>query len=68
MNNFYTFARKSNLMDGVWKFLAAFFEAIFSVMPWIGLWFNKLLIVIGFVAFFGWVWYMSRQNEIEKFD
>ena len=55
-------------MDGFWNFLAKFFEAIFSAMPWIGLWFNKLLIVIGFVAFFGWVYYMSRQNEIEKFD
>ena len=55
-------------MDGFWNFLAKFFEAIFSVMNWMGPWFNKLLIVIGFVAFFLWVGYMSRQKETEKFD
>ena len=55
-------------MDGFWNLIAKFFEAIFSVMPWIGLWFNKLLIVIGFVSFFLWVGYMSRQKETEKFD
>jgi hypothetical protein len=55
-------------MDGFWNFLAKFFEAIFSVMTMIGPWFNKLLIVIGFVAFFLWVGYMSRQKETEKFD
>ena len=55
-------------MDGFWNFLAKFFEAIFSVMPAMGPIFNKLLIVIGFIAFFGWVWYMSKQNEVEKFD
>jgi len=55
-------------MDAFWNFIAKFFEAIFSVMPWIGLWFNKLLITIGFIAFFLWVRYMSRQKETEKFD
>lgn len=55
-------------MDAFWNFIAKVFEAIFSVMPWIGLWFNKLLIAIGFVSFILWVGYMSRQQEIEKLD
>jgi hypothetical protein len=37
-------------------------------MNWMSPWFNKLLIVIGFLAFFIWVSYMSKQKEIEKFD
>jgi hypothetical protein len=55
-------------MDGFWNFIAQVFQAIFSVMPWIGLWFNKLLIAIGFISFILWVSYMSRQQEIEKLD
>jgi hypothetical protein len=55
-------------MDWFWNFLANFFQAIFSVMPFVGLWFNKLLLTIAFIAFFTWLWYMSKQNEVEKFD
>jgi len=55
-------------MDAFWNFLAKIFEAIFSVMSVIGSGFNKLLILIGFIAFFGWVWYMTQQKETEKFD
>jgi len=55
-------------MDGFWNFLAKCFQLIFSVMNWMSPWFNKLLIVIGFIAFFIWVSYMSKQKEIEKFD
>ena len=51
-----------------WTFLAKVFQAIFKLIPSIGLWFNKTMIVIGFVAFVIWLWYMSRQNETEKFD
>mgnify|MGYP006908205215 CR=1 FL=1 len=55
-------------MDGFWYFLQSFFEAIFKVVPFFGLWFNKFLIVIGFIAFFLWLNYMSKQKEVEKFD
>ena len=51
-----------------WNFLAYLFKAIFNFMPFIGLWFNKLLITVAFIAFFIWLWYMSRQKEVEKFD
>ena len=30
--------------------------------------FNMLLIAIGFIAFFSWVWYMSKQKEVTKWD
>ena len=55
-------------MDGFWYFLAHFFQAIFSGMNWVSPWFNKLIIAIGFIAFFIWVSYLSKQKEIEKFD
>ena len=55
-------------LAGFWLFIAAIFQAVFHVMPWIGLWFNKLLIAIGFIAFFSWVAYMSKQKEVEKWD
>lgn len=55
-------------MDGFWFFLRDFFEGIFKLVPFFGLWFNKFLIVIGFIAFFAWLWYMSKQKETETFD
>ena len=55
-------------MDAFWHFIAHCFQIIFKVMNWMSPWFNKLLIVIGFIAFFIWVNYMSKQKEIEKFD
>jgi hypothetical protein len=55
-------------MNSFWNFIAKFFEAIFGVMDMVSPWFNKLLITIGFIAFFIWIWYMSKQNEVEKFD
>jgi hypothetical protein len=55
-------------MDAVWYFIASFMEGIFRFVPFVGLWFNKLLIAIGFVAFFLWLNYMSRQKEEQKFD
>jgi hypothetical protein len=51
-----------------WNLIADFFQAIFSIMPAMGRGFNILLIIIGFLAFFIWLWYMSRQREVEKFD
>jgi hypothetical protein len=55
-------------MDGFWHFIATCFQAIFSLMNHMSPWFNKLLIAIGFIAFFIWLRYMSKQKEIEKFD
>ena len=55
-------------MDWFWNGLAAFFQFIFKIMDWMSPWFNKLLIIIGFVSFFIWLWYMSKQKEVEKFD
>lgn len=56
------------IMTGFWYFLGDMFESIFKVVPFFGLWFNKLLIVLGFIAYFFWLRYMSKQNEVEKFD
>ncbi len=56
------------IMDGFWYFIADCFQAIFKVMNWVSPWFNKMLIVIGFIAFFIWVNYMTKQKEVEKFD
>ena len=56
------------MWSAIWHFIAKIFQAIFHFMPFMGLWFNKVLIVIGFIAFFIWLWYMSKQREVEKFD
>ncbi|MBK7853113.1 MAG: hypothetical protein IPJ66_18850 [Bacteroidetes bacterium] len=55
-------------MDGFWYFLGDFFNGIFKMVPFMGLWFNKFLIVIGFIAFFAWLNYMRQHQEVEKFD
>jgi hypothetical protein len=55
-------------MDWFWNSIGWCFEQIFKLMPWMGMWFNKLLIIIGFVSFFGWLWYSSQHKEVEKFD
>lgn len=53
-------------MSGFWYFLGDLFQSIFKVVPFFGLWFNKLLIVIGFIAFFSWLAYMRRHPDAEK--
>ncbi|MBP6334730.1 MAG: hypothetical protein KA444_04590 [Bacteroidia bacterium] len=58
----------SKSMDAVWHFIGSFFEGIFKFVPFMGLWFNKFLIVIGFIAFFLWISYMSKQKPEQKFD
>jgi len=55
-------------MTGFWNFIGSIFEFIFKFVPFMGLWFNKALIVIAFIAFILWLRYMSKQREIEKFD
>jgi hypothetical protein len=52
----------------MWYLIADFFKLIFTVVPFFGLWFNKALIVIGFVAFIGWLRYMSQHQTVEKWD
>lgn len=55
-------------LAGFWYLLADIFQAIFRVMQWIGPVFNGLLIAIGFIAFFSWIAYMSKQKEVTKWD
>lgn len=55
-------------MTGFWYFLGDLFQGIFKFVPFFGLWFNKFLIVIGFVAFFSWLWYMNKHKEVTKWD
>lgn len=59
---------KQKQMTGFWLFLGDLFQAIFKVVPFFGLWMNKLLIVIGFIAFFGWLRYMIQHKEVTKWD
>ncbi len=55
-------------LSGFWNFIASVFQAIFKGMASIGYGFNMLLIIIGFIAFFSWISYMSKQKEVEKWD
>lgn len=55
-------------MDSFWYFLRDLFEGFFKIVPPLGTFFNKLLIFIGFVAFFLWMRYMSKNKSVEKFD
>lgn len=55
-------------MDILWYLIADLFRLVFKVVPFFGLWFNKALIVIGFIAFFIWLRYMSKHKTVEKFD
>ena len=55
-------------MDAFWHFIERFFQGIFKFVPFFGLWFNKMMIVIGFIAFILWLNYMSKQKEEQKFD
>jgi hypothetical protein len=50
-------------MSAIWYLLGELFTAIFSIVPFFGLWFNKLLILIGFVAFFLWLRYMALHSK-----
>jgi hypothetical protein len=55
-------------MDAIWYFIGDVFNGIFQIVPFFGLWFNKALIVIGFIAFILWVRYMTKHKTVEKFD
>lgn len=52
----------------IWYFLRDVFEGLFKIVPFMGLFFNKLLIAIGFGAFFAWMWYMNKHKSVEKID
>ncbi len=51
-----------------WNAIGNFFQFIFEIMNAVSPWWNKLLIVIGFVAFFIWLNYMNKHKDMEKFD
>ena len=55
-------------MDIIWYWIGDFFRFIFSVVPFFGLWLNKALIVVGFIAFVLWLRYMKDHKTVEKFD
>lgn len=55
-------------MDAIWYSIGDFFSLTFTVVPFFGLWFNKALIVIGFIAFFLWLRHMDKNRTVEKFD
>jgi hypothetical protein len=56
------------MWSAFWNFIAKMFQAIFSLLPSMGLWFNKLLMIVALIAFIIWLNYMSKQKEVEKFD
>jgi len=56
------------MWSAFWGFIAKMFQAIFSLLPSMGLWFNKLIMVVGAIALIIWLNYMSKQKEVEKFD
>ena len=56
------------MWSAFWNFIASMFNAVFSIMPAMGLWFNKLIMVVGAIALVIWLNYMSKQKEVEKFD
>lgn len=60
--------KNTKTMDAVWYFIGDLFQGIFKVVPFFGLFFNKLLIVIGFIAFFAWLRYMAQNKEVTNWD
>jgi hypothetical protein len=38
------------MWSAFWSFIAKMFQAVFSLLPSMGLWFNKLIMVVAFVA------------------
>lgn len=55
-------------MTAFWHCIGDMFQAMFKIVPPVGMFFNKLLIAIGFIAFFGWMRFMSQNKSVEKFD
>ena len=55
-------------MTAFWNFLGDLFTGFFRFVPFFGLWMNKLLIVIGFIAFVLWLRYMAKNKEVTKWD
>jgi hypothetical protein len=55
-------------MDAIWYLIGDLFRLIFSTVPFFGLWINKALIVIGFIAFILWLRHMANNKTVEKFD
>ncbi len=55
-------------MDFIWYSIADFFRLCFSVVPFFGIWLNKFLILVGFVAVCYWLNYMKNHKTVEKWD
>lgn len=51
-----------------WNAIGNFFQFLFRIMDALSPFWNKMLIVIGFIAFFTWCWYMINHKDVEKFD
>ncbi len=56
------------MWSSIWNAIASFFQFIFKIMNAVSPFWNKMLIFIGFFAFFTWLWYMSKHKDVEKFD
>ena len=55
-------------MDSIWYLTADLFRLIYTVVPFFGLWINKALIIVGFIAFIWWLNEMRKDQNVEKFD
>jgi hypothetical protein len=67
----FLFLRQQNtitMWSSIWNAIGNFFQFLFSIMDAVSPFWNKLLIVIGFVAFFIWLNYMNKHKDVEKFD
>ena len=56
------------MWSAFWGFIAKMFNAVFSIMPSMGLWFNKLIMIVGVIALVIWLNEMRKHKEVEKFD
>jgi hypothetical protein len=55
-------------MDFFWYLIGDIFRFIFTTVPFFGMFINKLLIVVGFVAICYWLNYMKNHKTVEKWD
>ena len=56
-------------MTAFWYFIGDMFQAIFGfVNHYMAGWFNKFLIVVGFIFFIGWIRYMIKNKEVTNWD
>jgi hypothetical protein len=56
------------MWSAIWGFIAKIFQFEFKMLEAASPFFNKLLIVVGFIAFVLWLREMSRDKHVENFD